>query len=64
MHDDHEQAGAPEIYGVLGQFDSTEALLDAAHKTREAGIGGPTPTPPFPSTDWPTRWAPPARGCR
>lgn len=35
--DSHDLADAPEIYGVLAEFPSAEALVDAAHKVREAG---------------------------
>jgi hypothetical protein len=34
---DHSLADAPQIYGVLGEFPSAEALIDAAHQVREAG---------------------------
>ncbi|HXO88709.1 MAG TPA: quinol:electron acceptor oxidoreductase subunit ActD, partial [Candidatus Acidoferrales bacterium] len=27
----------PKIYGVMAEFDSPEAVLEAAHKTRSAG---------------------------
>jgi hypothetical protein len=30
-------ADRPEVYGVLGEFPSAEALVEAAHKVREAG---------------------------
>lgn len=34
---DPSLAAASEIYGVLGEFPSAEALIDAAHNVREAG---------------------------
>jgi hypothetical protein len=48
MHNAHEQPDAPDIYGVLGQFDSAEDLLEAAHKTREAGYRRTDAYAPFP----------------
>ncbi|MEO6221992.1 MAG: DUF3341 domain-containing protein [Vicinamibacterales bacterium] len=33
----HHQDTAPAIHGVMAEFDSAQALLDACHKVREAG---------------------------
>lgn len=33
----HSSSEATPYYGLMAEFDSTQALLDAAHKVREAG---------------------------
>ncbi len=55
--DEHQDLHAPhrgdaleaaDVYGVLGEFASAEALLDAAHATREAGYRRTDAYAPFP----------------
>ena len=52
MADSHAMLGesmaVPEIYGVLGEFDSAEQLIDAAHAAREAGFERMDAYSPFP----------------
>lgn len=38
----------PPIYGLLAQFDSPQALVDAAHKVREAGFHKVDAYTPYP----------------
>jgi hypothetical protein len=40
--------GRPPIYGVLAEFETKEALLEAATRTREAGYRGVDAYSPFP----------------
>jgi hypothetical protein len=52
-HDPHtghedEVLGAADVYGVLGEFESAEDLLEAAHATREAGYRRTDAYAPFP----------------
>jgi Protein of unknown function (DUF3341) len=44
--EDHD--GARRIYGLLADFDSPQALLDAAHSVREAGYRDVDAYTPFP----------------
>lgn len=37
MSDAHQQLELPNVYGVLGEFHSSEQLVDAANRVREAG---------------------------
>jgi len=38
----------PELYGLLGEFDSPERLMDAAKQVREAGYRRIHALVPFP----------------
>ena len=39
---------SPGLYGLMAEFDSAQALLDAAHKVREAGFTKTDAYSPFP----------------
>jgi hypothetical protein len=41
-------SGAPTVYGLVAEFDSAEALLEAAEKTRVAGYRKTDAYTPFP----------------
>ena len=45
------------IYGIMAEFDSAQALVDAARRTHEAGYRRSTPTVRSPSKDWPKKLA-------
>src|SRR5688572_19526218 len=46
MHGD--AVAVPEIYGVLGEFESAEQLIEAAHAARESGFVRMDAYSPFP----------------
>ena len=44
----HDLTYHPELHAVIGEFDGPEALIEAAHKTREAGYSKIEAYTPFP----------------
>src|SRR5512144_1379134 len=44
----HAKAAEPPFYGLMAEFDSAQALLDAAHKVRAAGYTKADGYSPFP----------------
>jgi hypothetical protein len=48
MHDEHADLGAPDVYGLLGEFPSAEHLVEAAQLAREAGYRRMDAYSPFP----------------
>jgi len=44
----HATPTAPALHGLLAEFDSAQALLDAAHKVRAAGFTKTDAYSPFP----------------